>query len=307
MAADEDSGRSMDDYCADEYDKYDLTIRMSVAIGIYEDGRQAYADRAAVTNPELARSYEMADGSAEALVQAANDLVSKKQDAAGKSVQADVEEDMQKVDERNRKALAGHVREMMAKLKAAGAEPDVLRVMRKYLNSPVRECALESGSLTKLVWERLSINIAHDMIGELDERVRRHLDLWGILIEADPSETTLAYLRLLSRCYVRGLDTECVILCRSVLDVVFHDHLPKALEDSLRRLNSRGDPPLSQRINAAERNKLISKQTHRKAKAVNLRGNKAVHGDPSATEDIRGTIRDTLTVVGELTDNSPEN
>ena len=92
-----------------------------------------------------------------------------------------------------------------------------------------------------------------------------------------------------------------VILCRSVIDTALDDKL------SQRFMDKHGDygkgNTLENRITALERSGLVPPETTKILTNIRLRGNKCVHGELDAVNDIKGTISDTckaLIVICEV-------
>ena len=107
--------------------------------------------------------------------------------------------------------------------------------------------------------------------------------------QATVCEPARRFLGHVSRCYLWGFDTECVILCRSALDAAFREAITDSDCDSL-----------SKRIVAAEKKGLISGVIRRRAFDMKERGNKTVHYDPDTVRDVLGTIEGTLAVIMAL-------
>jgi hypothetical protein len=115
----------------------------------------------------------------------------------------------------------------------------------------------------------------------------RCLKLAKLVVSAQPNATVLAFLRRLTRCYIAGFFPECIILCRGVLENAMRETVqsPKGMKS---------------KINQAKEEGRLSKDGASAAFLVWDRGNAAVHNDPETTEDALGTIRLTMTVLGEL-------
>ena len=54
------------------------------------------------------------------------------------------------------------------------------------------------------------------------------MDLLGVLLEEQPAGRAPAYLQRVARCYIEGLDPECLVMCRAVLDSVFEESVSTA-------------------------------------------------------------------------------
>jgi hypothetical protein len=135
-----------------------------------------------------------------------------------------------------------------------------------------------------MVWEELCISAAMGLIRHVEHAADHMLDLWGEIVQGNVPKQAAVFLKLVSRCYIWGFAPECVILCRSALERAIDKCVP----------NVSG---LQKQIDAAFDKGIIDKATQRLAHDVRIRGIKAVHYDPQATQDVLGTIRDTLTVI----------
>ena len=143
---------------------------------------------------------------------------------------------------------------------------------------------LEQDSPAKLVWEHLFIKLAWDSIDKIEEGSFRLMDLWGLVTRANPCPASVQFLRRVSRCYVWGFDTECIILCRSVLDTAFREVRPD-------------ERTLYDQIEAVARDGWIEPDVAKAAHRVRHRGKKAVHYEPDLPVNPLDVIRDTLTVL----------
>ena len=120
-------------------------------------------------------------------------------------------------------------------------------------------------------------------------------ELFAILTQIQKApipEIPLNYLKRVFRCYIWGLKPECVILCRSVLDVALSEKITDRLcakyGDDLQP-----NYTLEDRIKTVEKLKLFDKDFVRRLNDIRFRGNKCVHGDMETVHDIKGTVVDT--------------
>ena len=143
---------------------------------------------------------------------------------------------------------------------------------------------LEQDSPVRLVWEHLCAHLASESVDKAEDGATRLMDLWGLVIGAKPCSASVQFLRRVSRCYVWGFDTECIILCRSVLDTTFHELRPDL-------------PDLAAKIMDVANAGRISRSVVRAATDVRQVGNKAIHYEPNIGADALEVIRKTLTVV----------
>lgn len=164
----------------------------------------------------------------------------------------------------------------------------------------------EDPSPMRLVWERLCIDDAWTSVSSIPERAKRTLALETLvrdLLGRDaPPVPCRRYLSLVSRCFVFGFDSECIVMCRSAMEVALRDIVT---EQHCRRAGrNRDDPTLDDLIFAAfsPANSLLAgmPDLYSAAQEVKERGNKAVHGDPDAVRDVFGTIRSALRIIDAL-------
>jgi hypothetical protein len=157
----------------------------------------------------------------------------------------------------------------------------------------------EPGTPLYLVWEGLAIDLAREAVDiMIPDGATRILQLMQLAVEARVSAPTVAFLRRVSRCFIWGFDTECVILCRSAIDTAFRESIDDLLCEQ-RSERPRHGYTLSNRIEAAHPS-VIDKSTYESARIVRDRGDKTVHYDPEATKDILGTIRHCMKVIQSL-------
>jgi len=145
--------------------------------------------------------------------------------------------------------------------------------------------------------EQLFLELLGQAVGMCEKGTRRLLDLSMMTIVAAPAKPTADFLRRVSRCYLWGFDPECIILCRSVLDTAFREAVSDERCESALGLPKGCEFSLSNRIEVAYKKGLISRRARQAAHRVKHRGNKAVHDNPRATQDVHGTVVDTLTVL----------
>ena len=258
--------------------EWDLVVQLGTCIDLYEEDREAYSTRIELTDPEQVQLFQQAECFAKALLQGADDLVSGKPPNGQVSDLVAEQRAFWNTFKENRRKLADFVK---------SHSPESVNVMLGAIGGPSPP---EDHSPLKLAWERLCIVLGREGVEKIDEGASRLLLLWHLFVQADPPRPTLQYLHRVSRCFVWRFDTECVILCRSVLDTAFREAVPEGQ-----------DLGLSKRIRVARQIGLISKDLEKTAFKVMTRGDKAVHGEPYLVADVLGTIRDTLLVVRQLT------
>ncbi len=120
-------------------------------------------------------------------------------------------------------------------------------------------------------------------------------ELFAILTQIQKApipEIPLNYLKRVFRCYIWGLKPECVILCRSVLDVAIDEKIPDKL--CAKYLNpNKEDYTLGDKLKTIKQSKLFNKELIDLLYRVKHRGDKCIHGDMDIVQDIKGTVVDT--------------
>jgi hypothetical protein len=151
------------------------------------------------------------------------------------------------------------------------------------------------------IFDRLSIHISRSSISQMDQAATRTLQLFTLLLQLPPPTPIQSFLVRLSRCYVLGLDPECVILCRSVLDRAFSEAVPEELcEKYMGCIKERREHSLDDTIWVARKEGLVTEAVAEAANRVRIRGNKAVHYQPDITKDVWSTMCDTFYVLSAL-------
>ena len=140
--------------------------------------------------------------------------------------------------------------------------------------------------------ERIEIDLAQDAVDRLPEGTERCLRLARWVVAAQPNERVVRFLNRLGRSYVFGFGPECVILCRAVIEA--------AVEDTLEARGEAVQGNLSRKLAHAREKGLLQADAFREANQIRIRGNKAVHDDPTVTTDIDGTLQSTMLVLKQL-------
>jgi len=273
---------------------WDLRNQIESIIDLYEQGRQEYwearlgAEGAAIANTV----YERAEEFAKAILSASGQLVTIE------SLHADLkplEQELEQVHKFPEYFIAALNHIMAGEGSPEDKKKQVLGLLAEQPPAPENE-----DSPLRLVWERLSIDFAWELIPSTQTAVNRTLQLYGIVLGQRPSRGTQAFLFRLGRCYVWGFDNECVIICRSVLDAGFHDVVGDEICLKHREPKDKNPFSLQNRIKAAWKEGITDGTTRKKADAVRIRGNKAVHQQPGVTKKVWETICYTLSVLNQL-------
>jgi len=158
----------------------------------------------------------------------------------------------------------------------------------------------EQDEVALLFDQAIEIGVIDDALERLDGATERCLDLARHILGNRPSRPVERYLKRLSRCYIAGFIPECIIICRAILE--------NAVKDAFERKSiplpatDEGASSMKTRLDAARLLGLLSVEGHQAAVTVWVRGNKAVHHDPEATQDVAGTLELTNRVLFELYD-----
>jgi hypothetical protein len=150
------------------------------------------------------------------------------------------------------------------------------------------------------VWDEMTLSIAEDAGKLIDRASRRMLDLLPLLECLEPSRPAAQFLQRVSRCYIYGFDSECAILCRSVLDAEFVSLVSN--DECIEVLGSRRSLQfnLTDRIATALKKGSITFEGGEAAREVTGLGNKLVHATPAHNVDALHVIKLTLNVMREL-------
>lgn len=147
--------------------------------------------------------------------------------------------------------------------------------------------------------ERIQIALAKKYATDTEGMRERCLTLGQWALDDPPEKkAVLSYLERLSRCYILGLDSECVILCRAVLEnALKHAYQSEAV---VRPADDRGNYRLAKDIDAAKFFGWFDESDRGAAHKVRIRGNRAVHNDPYTTQEVQETVKLTLDLVQKL-------
>lgn len=158
----------------------------------------------------------------------------------------------------------------------------------------------EPGQFT-MIWEAAAYSLAHESAGKVHEATNRLFELATVLPSEQPSEAALRFLKRISRCYIWGFDTECVILCGGALENALRDSVTdEAAENAkIRHKGPRGFT-LVDRIETALGVGVFDRPAYHAANRANKQAIEARHNNPEPITDTFSTIRDTLAVIEAL-------
>ena len=132
----------------------------------------------------------------------------------------------------------------------------------------------------------------YDLGNELRVETERTLDLARDAL-VDPFDLS-PYLSMIRRCYVKGFASECIIVCRAMLE--------NALRMTYKRVGVISPKGLPDQIDDAGRREWLTPQLRILAHRVRKRGNKVAHGQSDTRADAWDTIASTLRIVQHISD-----
>jgi len=146
----------------------------------------------------------------------------------------------------------------------------------------------QQGKPFELLNEHFCISLGWEAMDMLSKARSRFLDLLLLLRERALCDEARAFLQRVARCYLFGFDAECVVMCRSVLDLELGNAVDRQAGKSL-----------CEKIKAAYDVGMISDTECKTAHDVRCQGNKAVHEDPGC-DDALTVVRSTVLVLDAL-------
>jgi uncharacterized protein YdeI (YjbR/CyaY-like superfamily) len=193
---------------------WDLDIQLETTIDNYENDREIYWEQglskmASALTPYL---YQQAEKFAEIIFADTNQLFSIE------GLPDDLKNIRHKLGEEYYKHLDDEAKKTFNSLSKEKIYPFIHEFLQE--NTP---------NTREIVMERFIISLARDAVEKIREGAERILQLYELVLKSRPAETTMSFLGRLSRCYILGFDSECVILCRSVLDTAFQEKISPEL------------------------------------------------------------------------------
>ncbi len=196
----------------------------------------------------------------------------------------------------------GYLRACFIRMLASNMGPEERERFFAQLRQEEVPAPEDEASPLRPVWERLCIDLAWEAISKGEEAVERIFELYGLICRTKPCPATQKFLAHLGRCYVWGFDSECVILCRAVLDTAFGDVVSDEVCEKHFGKRQPRQFGVKDRISAAWKAEIIDAGTKKLADAIIERGNKAIHYQPDITKKVFDTICETLKVLEKIYD-----
>lgn len=150
------------------------------------------------------------------------------------------------------------------------------------------------------IQERLSIELAKESINKIRQGSARIVNLYRIALTISPSKPLGQFLGRLSRCYIWGFDSECVILCRSAVDTAFRETIRDSLCEKHKKNNADNRIDLAKRIKTAYKESLIDENIKEMAFFIKNCGNDAVHSQPATEVNVFDIIKKTISVLEKI-------
>jgi len=187
--------------------------------------------------------------------------------------------------------------------------PEVIR----SLATAARSCPGARDQLFALV-DAVWIQVGHNIIKVQAEAEVRILKLLPLVRRSQPGWRVRDFLRRVSRCYIYGFDTECAVMCRSVLEAELDEQI--SLDDCIAALGGdrrQGGPDspiydFTDRIAVATTLGRLDQTLADKANRVRTIANNLLHRKPRMRVDVLTVIEDALDVIealGEKAKDSP--
>jgi len=179
------------------------------------------------------------------------------------------------------------------------------------LAQAAQKCAGARNQLFALV-DAVWIQVGRNTIKVQAEAELRILKLLPLVRLSQPGWRVRDFLRRVSRCYIYGFDTECAVMCRSVLEAELDEQI--SLEDCITVLGSerRGGGPdapiydFTDRIAVARSLGRLDQTLADKANRVRTIANNLLHHKPRMRVDVLTVIEDALDVIESLSGGSKE-
>jgi hypothetical protein len=183
--------------------------------------------------------------------------------------------------------------------KVAAGFNELCQQLFKYLAS--------DAMVKQTIDEDLILVHAYQMLGVAERAATRQWHLIELVKDIQPSPRGSDFLRRVSTCYLRSMDTEAIAMCRAVLDVEFQSEISNndCVEvHGQRFLRSgvleEGSYSFVERIVTAECQGRITKDVADKVHGVRKTANRIMHEKPADQGEAFGVLRDTLAVLEGL-------
>ncbi len=210
--------------------------------------------------------------------------------------------DSQHVDANERRFFAGFAPAILRTARGLRATPKLVETKDKIGENlhvgPITRLIVEHEEVTRL---QLDIDMARERIREVSRLRERTLDLVDVVLQWGPTGRSSLYLRRVASCYMLGLDPECLVMCRAVLDAAFQEKISEELvRRSLPEAEVRRGIDLLARIRAAKTAGVIRPEIADVAHRIRRAGNNVVHDEPARLLEPLDAVRHVVAVLREL-------
>jgi hypothetical protein len=148
------------------------------------------------------------------------------------------------------------------------------------------------------VLEGLQIAVAYEYSTETAEKAKRCATLARLVIRGSPRDAVLRFLGRVSRCYILGLNPECLVMCRATLENAVKERFDKARIPL--PATPAGKSAMAARIEDARHRAWLSDIAAADAWALWKRGSKIAHDDPALVADPLPSIEAAMRILAEL-------
>jgi hypothetical protein len=156
------------------------------------------------------------------------------------------------------------------------------------------------------IYGHIEKNMAKQAVGLIAKGSFRFWGLYHLLLflgEHKVSPFAAKFLKRVTRCYLWGFDSECIILCRGAIEQAINDYITYEMCQEVLGSPYPGGYGLSARITVGKRKGIFSQSLVDLIRVIKERGDKTIHHDLHITKDIIGTIRDTFLIIATISSN----
>jgi len=170
-----------------------------------------------------------------------------------------------------RTGLALDARHMLPGKQLPDMTPAVLDFVRSMVSSYAE---------FHLVRDGFSFELADQSLSGLEHAPDRLRNLLGLVLSGQYDDRTAAFLARAGRLYVFGYEAEALVMCRAALDVAMQERFPDDVMQTIPDIERKRLYSLDERIFAALKQRVFTREQKAKADRLRRAGNHAVHVAP---------------------------
>lgn len=164
---------------------------------------------------------------------------------------------------------------------ADGALLDLVELFREMGHDPTEQTFFR---------QRFELELTEEFVRNALPMVDRALELIDLLMETE-SRRAESYLRRVADCYIRGLDTETVIMCGAVQEAALEAYVDDGeVRDSL-GLSDSDHVTAANRLQYLDEQEILPEAAVKKARRIKDDRNQAVHVAPGSVANPRENVR----------------